>query len=117
MYSFKEVESSNLEELLSDNKSQLKQKAFNYLKKHPKTYKLLLSGIMAFPEMYSGLLTEKELNIIPSYEYHFAYVQHAAATLPVIYAVAVIGTYLDIELARVVYSKFGKKIKEYFKKI
>ncbi len=110
------MESSNLEELLPENKSQLKQKAFNYLKKHPKTYKLLLSGIMAFPEMYSGLLTEKEFNIIPGYEYHFAYVEHAAATLPVIYAVAVLGTYLDIELARVAYSKFGKKIKNSLKR-
>ncbi|MGC8533190.1 MAG: hypothetical protein ACP5MV_00985 [Candidatus Parvarchaeum sp.] len=72
---------------------------------------------MAFPEMYSVLSAERTLHIIPSYEYQFAYVQHAAAILPVIYGVAVIGVYLDLELARVAYLKFGKKIKYYFKNI
>ncbi|MCL4397151.1 hypothetical protein M1494_02280 [Candidatus Parvarchaeota archaeon] len=111
------MESSNLEELLSDNKFQFKQGAFEYLKKHSKAYKIALSGIMAFPEMYSVLLAEKVLHIIPSYEYQFAYVQHATATLPVIYAVAVIGTYLDLELVKAVYLKFGKRIKDYFKNV
>ena len=103
------MEQSNLEGLLSNNKSQIKGKVFSYLKKHPRVYNLAVSSIAAFPEMYSVLSAEKWLNIIPRYEYQFAYVQHAAITLPIIYAVAVVGTYLDIELFSRIASKAYKK--------
>jgi hypothetical protein len=108
------MESSNLEELLSEgNKVKIKDKALGYIKKHPRAYKLAIAGVAAFPEMYSVLSAEKGLNIIPSYEYQFAYVQHAAATLPIIYAVAVLGTYIDIELFSRIASRAYKKVKNY----
>lgn len=110
------MQSSTLEELLSEDKAGLPHKAFEYLKKHTRAYKLALASVVAFPEMYSVLLTEKELNIIPSYEYQLVYVQHAAVTMPVIYAVAVLGTYIDIELFSKIASKSYKKIKGYLNK-
>ncbi|MCL4372735.1 hypothetical protein M1384_01575 [Candidatus Parvarchaeota archaeon] len=101
---------SNLEGLLSNDKVQIKDKFFGYIKKHPKAYKLAVLGIAAFPEAYSVLLAEKGLNIIPSYEYQFAYVQHAAITLPITYGVAVIGTYIDFKL----FSMAALKLYKYF---
>ena len=88
----------NLEHLLSEDKRKIKQKVFNYIRKHPRMYNLAVSSIAAFPEMYAVLSAEKKLNIIPIHEYQFAYMQHAAVTLPIVYAVAVIGTYIDFKL-------------------
>jgi hypothetical protein len=66
--------------------------------KHKTLYKLGISAAVAFPELYFVLTAEKQLGLIPSYEYNLAYVQHAMLTIPILYAVAIAGSYIDVSL-------------------
>jgi hypothetical protein len=107
---------TSLDTLLSGEGKQIKHNALGSLKKHAKTYKLAISSIFAFPEMYCGLLIEKESNLIPPYEYQLAYLHYAAVTFPILYAFAVMGTYIDLELFKVTISKFYKSFINLYKK-
>lgn len=98
--------SRNLEEMLSnknDGRSKLKRK-----------YKLGISAGLALPEVYSALSIERSFDIIPFYEYNFAYVMHATVTIPLLYLIAVFSTYLDITVSLPLASKFYSYLKDWF---
>lgn len=78
--------------LVNENTKNSTSKVYN------KLYKLGFAIGLSSPEVYSTLSLEKYLHIIPIYEYNFAYVTHAALTLPILYSVAILGTYVDITL-------------------
>ncbi len=93
------MKSDNLEFILSKQKeSKSLEKAYSAVKNHEKSFKLGFSAGFALPEVFSVLAFERYSKIIPNYEYNFAYVQHAAVTLPFIYVIAVAATYLDASM-------------------